>query len=215
MSMLIKTFTFNHLRENTYIVADELEKVCCIIDPGCYEKEEEKDLSDYIFSQLWKVQAIINTHCHIDHVAGNAYCKRILNAPIVVHAQADATLRQVPLYAPLYGFHLYQPTTPDIYLNEGESYQVGRFSFQILDVPGHSEGHLALFEPTQRILFSGDVLFHQGIGRYDLPGGNLQKLQQSIIHKLYTLPDDTIVYPGHGKTTTIGFEKIHNPYISL
>ncbi|MCS7004246.1 MAG: MBL fold metallo-hydrolase [Cytophagales bacterium] len=211
--MLIQTFVFNDLYENTYVVVDESTKICCILDPGCYSKKEQNELLRYIEQNHLHVKAIINTHCHVDHVIGNDFCKRTFKAPLFVHENALETLRQVPLYAPLYGFVHYYETYPDEFLKEGELFSVGNLTFQVLDVPGHCEGHLALFHEKTPVVFSGDVLFRNSIGRTDFPGGNFEKIQHSIRRKLYALPDNTIVYAGHGETTTIGFEKIHNPYI--
>lgn len=210
----IETLTFNPLQENTYIVYDEAGD-CMIVDPGCYEAYEQKELTDFIAKKKLTVRLLVNTHGHIDHVLGNYFVKETYKVPFEIFHLDAATLQAVGAYAPNYGFFQYTPATPDGLLKEGDAVIVGSMKFDILFVPGHAPGHIAFVNTAEKICLSGDVLFRSSIGRADLPGGNYDTLIHSIKTKLFLLPDDTIVYPGHGPTTTIQFEKKHNPYCAL
>ncbi|ABG60475.1 MBL fold metallo-hydrolase [Cytophaga hutchinsonii] len=210
----IETLTFNPLQENTYIVYDEAGD-CMIVDPGCYEAYEQKELTDFIAKKKLTVRLLVNTHGHIDHVLGNYFVKETYKVPFEIFHLDAATLQAVGAYAPNYGFFQYTPATPDRLLKEGDAVIVGSMKFDILFVPGHAPGHIAFVNTAEKICLSGDVLFRSSIGRADLPGGNYDTLIHSIKTKLFLLPDDTIVYPGHGPTTTIQFEKKHNPYCAL
>jgi hydroxyacylglutathione hydrolase len=211
--LTLYTLTFNPLQENTYILAAENNE-CWIIDPGCYEREEQAQLFDLIVSKQLKPVLIINTHCHVDHVLGNAAVKRKYNIPLLIHPIEEPYLRAVSTYAPNYGFAAYEPAEPDDFLDVKVSMKLGEHSIQLLFVPGHSAGHIALYNKEQNLCIAGDVLFRQSIGRTDLPGGNHEQLLQSIRTQLFSLPGETVVYPGHGQSTTIEFEKRHNPFFA-
>jgi glyoxylase-like metal-dependent hydrolase (beta-lactamase superfamily II) len=210
----IKTFTFNPLQENTYIVYDD-EGACMIVDPGCYDPSEQRELVDYITKNNLSVQLLLNTHGHIDHVLGNYFVKETYKVPFEIFHLDLPTLQSVGAYAPNYGFNSYTPATPDRLLQLGDKIVVGTMEFQILFVPGHAPGHIAFVNTEEKICLSGDVLFRSSIGRADLPGGNYDTLIKSIREQLFALPDDTVVFPGHGPTTTIKFEKKNNPYCAL
>lgn len=205
------TLTFNPLQENTYVLAAE-NKECWIIDPGCYERDEQQELFDLIRSEQLKPVKLINTHCHVDHVLGNSAVKRAYNIPLLIHQIEEHYLRAVASYAPNYGFFAYDPAEPDEFLNVEQPLFLGAHKIDLLFVPGHSAGHVALYNKEQNLCIAGDVLFRQSIGRTDLPGGNHEQLLQSIRTQLFTLPPETIVYPGHGPSTTIEFEKRYNPF---
>ncbi len=207
----VKSFTFNAIQENTYVLYDA-SKECIIIDAGCYSKQEQQILTNFISSENLKVVKLVNTHCHIDHVLGNAFVKQTYQVPSYMHASEEAVLRAVPLYAPMYGFMAYQPSEPDIFIDQTQNLTFGNTSLAILFVPGHSVGHLAFYSKEDKFCISGDVLFYGSVGRTDLPGGNTQQLMQSIREVMYKLPDDTTIYSGHGQTTTIGREKKHNAF---
>lgn len=206
-------FTFNPLQENTYILADELGE-CWIIDPGCYEKEEQAELFTFIEEKKLKPSKVINTHCHVDHVLGNAAVKRKYNIPLYIHPIEEHYLRAVQSYAPNYGFVAYEAAEPDAFIDVKTPLLLGEHSVKFLFVPGHSAGHVALYVKEQNICIAGDVLFRQSIGRTDLPGGNHEQLLHSIRQELFTLPGDTVVYPGHGPETNIEFEKRYNPFFT-
>jgi glyoxylase-like metal-dependent hydrolase (beta-lactamase superfamily II) len=210
----LQSFVFNPLQENTYVLFDET-KECVIIDPGCYEREEQYDLADFIETNQLKVVKLLNTHGHVDHVLGNAFVKETYKTKLYIHEQDAATLKAVKVYAPHYGFFQYQEAEPDIYLKEGEPVTFGNQSLDVLFVPGHAPGHIAFYHTASKTLIGGDVLFYNSIGRTDLPGGNYDTLINSIQQKFFTLPDEVTVYPGHGPETTIGYEKKTNPFCAL
>ena len=210
----IHSFVFNPFAENTYIVSDETRE-CAIIDPGCYTDVEQKQLQDYISEQNLKPVLLINTHGHIDHVLGNFFVQKTFDLGLSIHKVEVPTLKSVVTYAPSYGFAEYSDVEPEFYLSENKSVKFGNSSFEVLFVPGHSEGHIALINRAQNICISGDVLFESSIGRTDLPGGDFDTLIQSIRTKLFALPDNMVVYPGHGPTTTIGKEKTTNPFCAV
>lgn len=210
----VKTFVFNPLQENTYVLYDESKK-CVVIDPGCYEKEEQNELLDFIQEESLTVTHLLNTHCHVDHVLGNYFIKEKFGVKLYMHRFDEPVLKSVKAYAPNYGFFQYQEATPDVFLEEGETITIGNNTLDILFVPGHAPGHIAFYSTKDKFVIGGDVLFYNSIGRTDLPGGNFDTLINSIHKKLFALPDETVVYPGHGPATTIGFEKKTNPFCAL
>ncbi len=210
----IKTFVFNAFEENTYLLIDESGSTV-IIDPGCYNENEREILKTYIEKNDLKISALINTHAHIDHVLGNAFVKDTFGAALRMHEADLPVLHANPAIASMYGFPEYKMTVPDIYLKEGDRINFGNSSLEVLHVPGHSPGHIALFDRQNGYVVVGDVLFSGSIGRTDLPGGDFDTLIDSIHRKLFTLGDEIRVYSGHGPVTEIGIEKRSNPFCSL
>jgi hydroxyacylglutathione hydrolase len=196
----IKTFTFNPFEENTHVVSSG--NVAVVIDPGNSNRPESSELDHYIVSENLTVKYLLNTHCHIDHVLGNYHVKEKYKVPFLIHETELPVLRAVKSYASNYGFPTYTECLPDSFL-------------KVLFVPGHAPGHIAFYFEGERRIFSGDVLFRSSIGRTDLPGGDFDTLIDSIHQKLFTLPDDVMVYSGHGPTTTLGVEKVSNPFCAL
>lgn len=212
--MNIKQFTFNAFSENTYVLYDDT-KECIIIDPGCYDANERNLLLKFIEDNALKVVTLINTHCHIDHVLGNSFVKRTFGVELLIHEEDIPTLKANEMVAPIYGFPNYETTEADNFLTEDEIIRFGDSELQVVFVPGHASGHIALVNVDQKICIGGDVLFQQSIGRTDLPGGDYDTLISSIKNKLFILPDDVTVYCGHGPSTTIGYEKKHNPFCGV
>lgn len=212
--MQVQCFTFNPFEENTYVIYDETREAV-IVDPGCFEKEEQQELISFITSEKLQVKLLLNTHCHIDHVLGNSFVKQLYKVPFLVHPIELPVLRAVKTYASNYGFPGYQEVLPDGQLAEGVPVTFGSTSLDVIFLPGHSPGHVGFYEHTQHQLIAGDVLFYHSIGRTDLPGGNSETLLSSIHQKLFTLPDEVVVYPGHGPVTTLGEEKAHNPFCAI
>jgi hydroxyacylglutathione hydrolase len=210
----VKKFTFNPFAENTFVLFDDT-KESIVIDPGCYEKAEQQELVDFITTNNLVVKKLINTHCHIDHVLGNAFVKRKFNVQLYIHPIEEPLLRAVNTYAPNYGFYQYEDSTPDAFFAENDFVEFGNQKLKILFVPGHSPGHIALYDAASKSLLGGDVLFENSIGRSDLPGGNFNTLISSIQEKFFALPDDVTVYCGHGEETSIGFEKRTNPFCAI
>ncbi|HEY9488995.1 MAG TPA: MBL fold metallo-hydrolase [Chryseosolibacter sp.] len=210
----VRSFVFNPFQENTLVLFDDT-KECIIVDPGCSDEAESFQLKDFIEGNGLKVKYLLNTHCHIDHVLGNRFVKEIFKVNLLIHQAEEAVLQAVEVLAPAYGFPLYQHQSADAFLEEGDSIVFGDQTLKVLFVPGHSPGHVAFYSEMNKILIGGDVLFYNSIGRTDLPGGNHGLLIDSIHRKLFTLPDEVKVFPGHGPETTIGFEKKTNPFCAL
>ena len=210
--MRIKTFTFNPFQENTYILYDET-KDCVIIDPGCYEKFEKDELANFIETNHLKPVRLLNTHCHIDHVLGNYFVADRYQLKLEIHQGELQQLRATAVYGPTYGIFMEPSPEPSSFLNEGDAVKFGNTTLEIFFTPGHSPASICFYNRDEKKLIAGDVLFYQSIGRTDLPGGNHHQLLNSIREKLFVLPDDVIVYPGHGPETKIGFEKKYNPFL--
>ena len=207
----IKSFAFNPFSENTYIVFNE-NKNAFIIDPGNFSEVENNVLNQFIVDNELKVQNILLTHAHIDHVLGLQKAFDKYKVPILMHELEKEILDRNPMDANRFGF-FFKPFEGEIsYLNENEIISVDEDDFKILHVPGHSPGHIAFYSEAQKFIISGDVLFEGSIGRTDLYKGDAQELLKSIREKLFVLEDETKVYNGHGNPTTVGFEKSYNPF---
>ena len=209
--MTIHSLVFNPFYENTYIIHDE-EGTAIIVDPGCYETYEKEQLQAYIRTNNLQVKLILNTHCHIDHVLGNAFVKAEYEAELWIPEGEKDMIKAVGGYAANWGIDHFEQAVVDRYIDTSPI-SVGQLNFEVRLAPGHSPGHLVFYNAEEKALIGGDVLFRESIGRTDLPGGNHQQLLESIRTELFTLPEDTTVYSGHGPTTTIGFEKVHNPFV--
>lgn len=208
----LKKFTFNAYSENTYVLYDETQE-CVIIDPGMYEGNEQNELTSFINQEHLNPVLLLNTHCHLDHVFGNKFVFDTYGLKPKFHKGELQVLEAVPSYAPSMGFTKYEVSPhPDEFLSETGTISFGNSKLDLIFAPGHSPAHLCFYSKADSILIGGDVLFYGSIGRSDLPGGNHEQLIQNISEKLFVLPDETKVYPGHGPATTIGFEKEHNPF---
>ena len=208
----IKLFSFNPFSENTYILSDESGE-CVIIDPGCYSSEEEQELKSYIENNQLRPVKLLNTHCHVDHVFGNLFVAETWKLGLEMHREDLPLLASFPKVCQMYGFPGGPQPEPAVFLEEGDQVKFGNSVLEILFTPGHAPGHIVFYHAGQQFLIGGDVLFQGSIGRTDLPGGNFETLEKSIREKLYTLPDAVTVYPGHGPSTTIGWEKKSNPFV--
>lgn len=208
----IKSFTFNPFQENTYLLYDD-DKQGVLIDPGCFEPKEKEELMHFVKKEGISIQQLVNTHCHVDHVLGNAWAKKTFSVELAIHEKEVSVLKSVEVYGPNYGFVNYESSTADIFLKEGEYLTVGSEKLEILFVPGHSPGHLVFYHSASNQAIGGDTLFRGSIGRTDLPGGDHDLLLSKIKSVLFTLPEKTIIYPGHGPETTISFEKQNNPFV--
>lgn len=208
----IKIFHFNFIQVNTYILYDET-KEAVIIDPGNYIKSEDEILSDFIEKEQLNVRYLINTHPHIDHIFGNSFGKKCFQSPLLMHEKGIPIYETADDYCSSLPFQRPDFPLPDKLIKEGEVITFGCQQLEAIYTPGHCEGSICLFDRKHKIIFTGDVLFEESIGRADLPTGNHQLLLQSIREKLLVLDDDTIVFPGHGDQTTIGKEKRDNPYL--
>ena len=219
--MIIEQLTVTAFQQNTRIVGCENTRQAICIDPG-----DEADLIAEVIERLGLVlQAIALTHAHLDHVGGVAALKKLKpNAKIILHKGDELMYQQLPeqpawigvprsQWASL-GLEFEPPPRVDEYWTDKQRYLVGELEFEVLHCPGHTPGHVVLFEPTQRKVFVGDVLFAGSVGRTDLPGGSTEQLINSITNKLLPLGDDVEVYSGHGPITTIGEERLTNPFLT-
>ncbi len=211
--MKVKSFTFNQFQENTFVVYDNT-KECLIIDPGCYSEKERTELRTFIMSEGLKPVKLINTHCHIDHVLGNKLVSELWDLELYMHKEDLPVLENVKDISGFFGFENYERSpSPKHFLAQGDTMNFGDSSFDILFTPGHSPGHICLLSKKDGFIIVGDVLFNGSIGRTDLPGGDYDTLIESIKTKLLPLDENTIVYCGHGPSTSIGKEKMNNPFL--
>ena len=208
----IMSFVFSPVKENTYVLHNETGD-CIIIDPGCYFGNERRELSDYISANGLRPKYLLNTHCHLDHVFGNKFIHDLWQLELYIHAGEKPVLEYAPMSGLQWGLPFDNYKGALYFLREGEAIGLGNDTLKVLFAPGHSPGHICFYCKEQNFVIGGDVLFKMSIGRTDLPGGDFDTLIKSIRTQLFVLPDETIVYSGHGEPTTIGFEKKNNPYV--
>jgi hydroxyacylglutathione hydrolase len=209
---IIKYFTFSPVEENTYILYNQTGN-CIIIDPGCYFGNERRDLSEFIDENKLSPQYLLNTHCHLDHVFGNKFICDTWKLEPYIHANEQIVLENAGIAGLQWGLPFDNYKGPLHFLREEDTIRLGNDALKVLFAPGHSPGHICFYCKQQHFVIGGDVLFKMSIGRTDLPGGDFDTLVKSIQTQFFVLPDETIVYPGHGEATTIGFEKKNNPYL--
>jgi hydroxyacylglutathione hydrolase len=219
--MIIEELTVTAFQQHTRIVGCEKTQRAICIDPG----DDSESIVRAIDAHGFQLQAIACTHAHLDHIGGvTALKQKKPEAQVIIH-QADERIYDELPEQPAWigiprsqwagmGFEFEQPPKVDQYWQDGQIYDVGELHFTIIHCPGHTPGHVVLFEPKERKVFVGDVLFAGSIGRTDLPGGSTEQLMDSIINKLLPLGDDVEVYSGHGPVTTIGVEKRTNPFLT-
>ena len=208
----IKVFTFNPVQENTYILYNE-QNECIIIDPGCYFDAEKEELKSFISLHKLQPKILLNTHCHLDHVFGNKFIAEEYNLTLNTHLLEKEILQMAPASGLMFNlpFDNYQGEV--IYLKEGDVVSLGNDKLEVIHAPGHSPGSICFYCEKQHFIIGGDVLFQRSIGRTDLPYGDQEELLRNIKGKLFKLPADVQVYPGHGDATTIGYEIKENPYL--
>lgn len=212
--MKVKKFQFNPVGVNTYVLSDSTGE-CVIIDPACYYPDEKELLLNYIHDNDLVIKHLLNTHLHFDHVFGNPFIASQFDVLPEAHKADEPLLLDFENQLKMFGMPSIAEKQPHIgnYLQENDVVTFGNQKLIVLHVPGHSPGSLVFYNQAEEALFVGDVLFNGGIGRTDLPGGNFQTLIDGIQTKLFSLPNETKVYPGHGTTTTIGIEKKFNPFV--
>ena len=208
----IKSYTNGPFQENTYLLYNE-NKQAIVIDPGMYDLHE----FDHFFAQIQSKQLqpilLLNTHTHIDHIFGNAAVKMKYQVPFAFHELDRPVFDNAKESGARFGLTFVSSPQPDYYLSVDEDIVLGEDRLQVLLAPGHSPGSVCFYHQKQQFVIAGDVLFQQSIGRTDLPGGDYDTLVKSIHTQLFPLPDETIIYSGHGPQTQIGFEKMNNPFV--
>lgn len=208
----IKKFVFNGFMVNCYILSDESDEAIAV-DPACSGSGEENRLAGFLEANSLRLVRNINTHCHIDHILGNGFIEERYGIRPEYHPGGIPFFHTAGEIAASFGMTLSHIPEPGPFLADGEAVTWGRSELRVLYTPGHADGSCCLCSREQGFVLSGDVLFRDSIGRTDLPSGDFDLLMKSIREKLFALPDDTVVYPGHGPETTIGYEKMNNPFI--
>lgn len=210
--LTIRTFHFNPIMVNTMVLHDDTGDAV-IVDPGNCQMHEDEQLRDYIREHNLVVKYIINTHPHVDHIAGNPWCVKEYRAPLCCHEAGMPIYERADAYGVAFGLILDPMPQPSIFLEEGEYIKFGNQTLQVLYTPGHCAGSITLHDARHKFVICGDLLFEGSVGRADLPTGDMQQLLNSIRDNILTLDDETIVYPGHGGATTVGNERNHNIYL--
>ncbi len=210
--MKIKKFEFNMFPVNCYVLSDETGEAT-IIDAGCFYDEEKQKLKQYIESHGLTVKHLLNTHLHLDHIFGNPFMLKEFGLKAEANQADEFWLEQAPAQSRMFGFQLPEAPVPlGKYICDGDIITFGNTRLEAIHVPGHSPGSIVYYNKVDNCLFSGDVLFQGSIGRADLTGGNFDELREHICSRLFVLPGETVVYPGHGPSTTIDEEKANNPF---
>ncbi len=211
----IAKFEFSLFGINTYAVYDPKEGKCVIVDPGMINTEEENAIVNFIERNNLAVTNIINTHLHVDHAVGVSFAKKRFGVPVLGHKDDEFLGKRLQMQADAFGImEKIEDVSIDTYLKEGDIIKVGSGKLEVLHVPGHSPGSIALYDKEDDFVITGDALFQGSVGRTDLPGGNGTQLIKAIRENLLPLPDSTVVYPGHGPATTIGRERAANPFLA-
>ena len=211
--MKYQSFTFNPVQENTYLLWDEQTLEAAIVDTGAWDRQEEQSLAGSIEALGLKLKYVLQTHAHFDHTFGLPFVHRTYGLMPVFHKDEADVYRQMPSMAARFGLNM-GGGMPAIgqQLSDGDELLLGTTAVRLIHTPGHTPGSSVFYIPDAGLLFSGDTLFRESIGRTDLPGGSYEDELDSIKNKLFCLPDDTEVLTGHGPSTTIGWEKQNNPY---
>lgn len=211
--MKYQSFTFNPVQENTYLLWDEQTLEAAIVDAGAWDRQEEQSLAGSIEALGLKLKYVLQTHAHFDHTFGLPFVHRTYGLKPILHKDEADVYRQMPSMAARFGLNMGGGMPPiGQLLSDGDELFLGTTAVRLIHTPGHTPGSSVFYIPEAGLLFSGDTLFQQSIGRTDLPGGSYEDELDSIKNKLFCLPDDTKVLPGHGPSTTIGWEKQNNPY---
>lgn len=211
--MKIEAFVCNDFQSKTHLIWDENSKEAIIIDATNFTPDENIKLKELIEKNELKVKYLLTTHCHIDHMFGNAFVKNTFH-PHVYYPRLDKPLLDnIGMQASTFGLNITTPPEHDFYIEENMKLMIGDTVIKPLFTPGHTPGEYSFYIEEEKVCFTGDVLFKESIGRTDLWGGDYEALMNSIEKKLLSLPDDTVIYPGHGESSTIGSEKKNNPFL--
>jgi len=209
--MEIYSFVFNPIDVNTYILSDKSGE-CAIIDCGCYDSDEFSRLTAFIDEKRLRPVLLLNTHCHLDHIFGDGFVLGKYNISALCHKDDVFNRKRAAIHALMFGLTMEDPPDPAGFLTDGQKISFGETELTAIHVPGHAAGSLAFYSEKDKAVFTGDALFAGSIGRTDLPGGNYETLINSITKKLFILPPETVVYPGHGDETSVETEIKTNPF---
>ena len=212
VNMEIKTFHFNPIMVNTYILSDETGEAI-LVDPGNCQVFEDAQIREYVASKNLKIKYLINTHPHIDHIAGNPWCVTEYHPQVLMHEAGMPIYQKAFAYAAAFGLEVENMPAPDRYLQEGDVVTFGNQHLKVLYTPGHCDGSICLYSAENKVVFTGDLIFEHSVGRSDLPTGNEALLLQSIREKILTLDDEVTILSGHGSPTTVGHERNMNPFL--
>lgn len=210
--MTLRIFHFNPIMVNTMVLHDDTQEAI-VVDPGNITETENEQLKTYLYAHDLQVKCIVNTHPHIDHIAGNPFCNKEFNAPVWCHKEGLPIYQKAYAYAMAFGLSVQDMPEPSRFLEEGDCVEFGHQSLQVLYTPGHCAGSISLYNKAERFVMCGDLLFEGSVGRSDLPTGDAELLLQMVRQKIFALPDNTVIYPGHGGATTVGTEKSTNPFL--
>ena len=209
----LETLIFNSFQVNTFLIWDEPGN-CLVVDPAFYSEDEKRVFDDLISEKGLKLTGQINTHCHVDHVLGVHHIQSHYDCPFRAHQKETKVLKNAPLMGNIFGLDVNPISGIAETIEDNEFIYIGDQSLQAIHVPGHSPGSLAFYSREGGFVITGDALFQGSIGRTDLPGGDYDQLIQSIRSRLLVLPAETVVYPGHGPSSTIGYECTENPFLA-
>ena len=209
----VKKFVFSPFSVNTYLVWDKASKEAAVIDPGCSTEKEKERLSQFVYSKGLTVKYLWNTHCHIDHILGNKFVKDTFY-PVFIAPEKDLPLlRNLKSQGEMFGMETEPSPEPDYTFENAGELLLGETHVETIFTPGHTPGEYSFYFAEDGIVFTGDVLFRESIGRTDLWGGDITTLLNSIRENLFALPEETVVFPGHLESTTIAHEKANNPFV--
>ena len=210
--MNIQRFVFNPIQENTYVLWDATGE-CVIVDAGNFSAREDRTLSDFIAQHNLRPVAAVNTHGHFDHTFGVPYLKRTFDVPFILSGKDRFLLENAATSGSVFGVPTGEQPEIDVDADTLEEVRFGDTVLRIIPVPGHTPGHVALYEPQSKSLFTGDTLFRESIGRTDLPGGDYSWIMRSILENILPLGDEVKIYPGHGEASDLGHESMYNPFV--
>jgi len=209
----VQIFPFNPVQVNTYVLWDSETKECILIDPGCSTKGEEQILVSFVEKQQLNVVRIILTHAHFDHAMGINFALGKWNVPLTGHEKTNLLIEKIPEMAGWFNIHMHPVSLLTDYVKEGDVVPLGKSILEVIHVPGHSPGSIVLYSEKQDFMIAADVLFKGNIGHTEVPYGNLKTLVDGIKNKLMTKPEATIIYTGHGPSTSVAYERANNPYL--
>lgn len=208
----VQRFVFNSFGVNTYVISGK-SRDCIIVDPACMNRKEEQELKEYIHDNQLTPVMMVNTHYHVDHILGNAFVSKTFNLKPIAHASGKLFWETAREFGSVFGLAIEDVIKPGSFIEEGDVLLADDFDLKVLYTPGHADGSISLYCEAKNFVITGDVLFLESIGRTDLPTGDYDLLKESIYQKLFPLPADCLVYPGHGPETSIGYEKLNNPFL--